>query len=125
MTHSPLKATVHTPGPWEVKGNILKCTGPYGKYLFKLEEMPGTGSEAEPNARLIAAAPDMLAALKAARDMLVHLSQSTDSYCEICESHAPKSPDPMGRVVGPVPHEPDCPLGMAESAIARAEGREP
>jgi hypothetical protein len=64
MTHSPLKATVHTPGPWEVKGNILKCTGPYGKYLFKLEEMPGTGSEAEPNARLIAAAPDMLAVLK-------------------------------------------------------------
>lgn len=68
MSHSasmsPLKATVHTPGPWEVKDGVLKCTGPYGKFLFRLVESPGTGSEAEPNARLIAAAPDMLAALK-------------------------------------------------------------
>jgi len=59
--------STHTPGPWEIyrrdyrsDGLVLRQQGEKGKYLFALVEQPGI-RESEANARLIAAAPDMLA----------------------------------------------------------------
>jgi hypothetical protein len=52
----------HTPGPWRFDGPILKA-GPNGKHLFELTECSGLGLEATANVSLIAAAPDLLAAL--------------------------------------------------------------
>jgi len=67
----------HTPGPWKVHSNY---TVPYGSFNMGRDvgpcgravctvigefEKPMPGEEAEANARLIAAAPDLLAALRA------------------------------------------------------------
>lgn len=59
----------HTPGPWELRGRTVK--GPHPRYEGELRTVAsaqwskGTWKdEAEANARLIAAAPDMLQALQ-------------------------------------------------------------
>lgn len=58
----------HTPGPWFVQhsshqGGLLIKPVP-GQVVAQCDELP----EMQANARLIAAAPDLLAALKALRD---------------------------------------------------------
>lgn len=64
----------HTPGPWEVRklnsgcvaGTIPVCTPDYGKALMSgtnVANVNGKAGEQEANARLIAAAPDLLTAL--------------------------------------------------------------
>ncbi|MDO3431140.1 hypothetical protein QWJ46_00435 [Rhizobium sp. CBN3] len=53
----------HSPGPWHWNGNSL-ISGKHGYYLMHTEECPGLGHSAEANKRLIAAAPDLLDALK-------------------------------------------------------------
>ncbi len=61
----------HTPGPWVVARGRINCSGEFGYgaittdedepwYIAKVESLP----REEANARLIAAAPDMLAALQ-------------------------------------------------------------
>lgn len=52
----------HTPGPWVIKDGILKSENGY--HLYSLEERPGLGHAAEANARLIAAAPELLESLE-------------------------------------------------------------
>jgi hypothetical protein len=65
----------HTPGPWflegywDVKskfdlGGWVSSNPPAGCPIFQLEPSVGTAEEIVANARLIAAAPDLLAALK-------------------------------------------------------------
>lgn len=52
----------HTPGPWEYDGpphNIIVWSSPENRICFMTSDGP-----TEANARLIAAAPDLLAALK-------------------------------------------------------------
>lgn len=57
--------TSHTPGPWTfLPGNVL-VAGKNGLHLGTFSESCGLGNAAEPNKALIAAAPDMLAALQA------------------------------------------------------------
>ena len=75
--------TQHTPGPWIVCGykNLTVNAGPEGRYSEQstIVLMPGARHEREitsgtqlqemqANARLIAAAPDLLAALQAVAD---------------------------------------------------------
>ena len=66
---------MHTPGPWKVKVdqyNAHAIKGPDGKSVASvIQRRP----EVSDNARLIAAAPDMLEVLKA----LILLSTETDS----------------------------------------------
>lgn len=60
----------HTQGPWEIfpvdenQTLLLKQAGIYGAYLYTLKEFPGNGRKAEPNAQLIAAAPELLELLQ-------------------------------------------------------------
>ena len=68
----------HTPGPWEIKQGVLKQVGPTGKHLFGLTEYAGLGYEADLNLSLIAAAPDLLAALKAMVDRWEPDCEGTD-----------------------------------------------
>jgi hypothetical protein len=56
---------------WEIesrgiKDEMLKEPGPNGRWLFRIQEMPGLGRDAVPIRHTIMAAPDMLAALKQA-----------------------------------------------------------
>lgn len=69
--------STHTPGPWKVHPyrngkigpyNMAIDVGPAGRMVAQIcgeFEKPVAGDEAEANARLIAAAPDLLTALKA------------------------------------------------------------
>jgi transposase-like protein len=63
--------------------------------------------EASANARLIAAAPDLLAALKAVSE--------TGDDCPMCDRGRLRNPQKT--------HWPECPFGRAQSLIAKAEGK--
>jgi hypothetical protein len=69
----------HTPGPWTVDncGRDVRAGGVGGLFVARIYAVPqednpsGYGDEQFANARLIAAAPDMLQALKAIRKWLM------------------------------------------------------
>ncbi|MFN3858152.1 MAG: hypothetical protein ACK4RV_10400 [Caulobacter sp.] len=71
----------HTPGPWEVAGNCVRT-----RYRMGDPDNNGTmvadvgvfPPEREANARLIAAAPELLAALRQTTDLLATANKSTD-----------------------------------------------
>lgn len=81
----------HTPGPWaplildkplaEIPAYVEKCigAGPGAEFFFVLSEQPdgpvdvchiGNGQRREANARLISAAPEMLEALRVAKEFM-------------------------------------------------------
>lgn len=63
--------TQHTAGPWTIRnGNPTIIDGPHetAPHTYTLAETFGYKAQREANARLIAAAPDLLAALKAILD---------------------------------------------------------
>ncbi len=68
------KTQTRTPGPWVVHDDsnlvwpLVETEG--GKHIVARWVMGRSRHQAEANARLIAAAPDLLAALKRANDML-------------------------------------------------------
>lgn len=69
----------HTPGPWWVDGpgEGIEVHDTFGRTASVWGE-GGAGGEAWDNARLIAAAPELLAALRAARDDLSDLLEVAD-----------------------------------------------
>lgn len=95
-----IPATGHTPGQWE---SDWVGTKPHGSAVVWLGEntserivVMGSGND-EANARLIAAAPEMLAALKEARDLLASLPAdlkeletmgAEDTACKMLEAIA-------------------------------------
>src|SRR4051812_31379349 len=57
--------TQHTPGPWRVDGRFVMASKGAGAIAETFPHGPGkTAGTAEANARLIAAAPELLEALK-------------------------------------------------------------
>ena len=56
----------HTPGPWQVRGIGADAWAVYDR--FTVRRVALVGSRREPDARLIAAAPTLLEAVKAAVD---------------------------------------------------------
>jgi hypothetical protein len=129
--------SAHTPGPW-TWGRLVDDTGeplrgePLEAYVLGtiersggadffavLCEKPdgpadvchtGNGPTSAENARLIAAAPDLL---EAARVMLEAPNDDSDC-CTVCGEDAAHDS---------LPHEPGCPIPMFRAAIAKAEGR--
>ena len=74
----------HTPGPWEVLNNYVKKVGggviattSRNGSICRFEEDVGSLHDAA-NARLIAAAPELLEALKDARQQLIALCSEND-----------------------------------------------
>ena len=57
--------TAHTPGPWAAIGTDVKTPGPRSRILCWTGQPEVQMGEARANAQLIAAAPDLLAALRA------------------------------------------------------------
>lgn len=118
-------APAHTPGPWRIDARSapfneyvfrvinIEAAGPYRGGVCRLqssEHIGGIGAaETDANARLIAAAPDLLAALRkiAAMDAVPHVSggQGDAEFCEGYDMAAGAAAD------------------CARAAIARAEGR--
>lgn len=56
----------HTPGPWAKHGGVIRSLGMNDR---KVADVRVLDDEGQANANLIAAAPDLLEAIKAARDL--------------------------------------------------------
>jgi len=76
---TPVQSVKHTPGPWRMSGHAFVAVDRSPtRCIAKVEPdgeddplcWPEDGNERESNRRLIAAAPDLLAALRGCRDML-------------------------------------------------------
>ena len=68
----------HTPGPWYVNGDCIEVDGPEGPRDVTLAVVLQEDNLAA-DARLIAAAPEMLAALRIAADALDYAQAQVDS----------------------------------------------
>lgn len=73
MSAEEIEQGIHTPGPWTLSGNIVN--GPH----YAVAIVGGIYPTQDANARLIAAAPELLAALKMARTAFVRRSNSYHS----------------------------------------------
>lgn len=75
--------TGHTPGPWYVNGDTFDVERMDGSFIGskRIVARCATGDGAMANARLIAAAPDLLKALKYARRFL-HPDDHDVSYID-------------------------------------------
>jgi len=109
--------TKHTPGPWEVRYNtVIECwdIGKAGEERLAGKLASVLSSEAD--ARLIAAAPDMLDALRGAVDdnLSIVYDDGIDGHVRLgcCRAYASQG------------HAADCWKTKARAAIAKAEGRE-
>ena len=100
--------SAHTPGPWRIEYEEPFCpelVAPDGQRVVGVKlweddaDAPGVGLNILPraNARLVAAAPELLEALEAALLRCEDCGTSGDAHCPACES--------------------------ARAAIAKAEGR--
>ncbi len=106
--------TRHTPGPWEIdEGDGM----PIAKVSFRAITAPGVAhvgaglsrDEIDANARLIAAAPDLLEGLTALL---------ADPYgCRFCDSGRLRTPNHPGKG-----HDATCGFVLAHAAIERATG---
>lgn len=78
----------HTPGPWSFDGHGINCSDEYHTRICKVHGKTILNAEFEANSLLIAAAPDLLAALRDARialtfyreDMLRAAAPGTRDY---------------------------------------------
>lgn len=107
-----MKHAKHTPGPWavdDVYGLIMANNGAYEVAAVHAARNDG---EAKANARLIAAAPEMLEALN---ETLRHMDHSGD-----CAKHDPDPTyDSDGHIrMGRMP----CPVCMVERAVRKTMG---
>ena len=84
MTATP-RETEHTPGPWEAtdlsEAHWVETNHRWGIFSAsrRVAKVEGVGGEYEANARLIAAAPDLLEALKA-MVAITNDSRGVDGY---------------------------------------------
>ncbi len=69
--------TKHTPGPWKYDETWALIHAEHGSEIAAVHAARGTRGEAQANAHLIAAAPDLLAALEAFAD---NVSDDEDDY---------------------------------------------
>ncbi len=101
----------HTPGPWEVvdsQPRPLRVDGPSGRPIALIVDTPGADVD-RANARLIAATPEMLAALRA--------------FVEAADAWAREEAGAETFYGGTFDGAPETPYRLARDAIAKAEGR--
>jgi len=119
----------HTPGPWQANGSIIQAQGTVDTYegvvwgivavCERLQDTDGEGrvwsapGSIDANARLIAAAPDMLATL---RDVLGVYTAPTYNDHRICLG--------CGAVLTMwEQHSENCTIGRVQAVLAKAEGK--
>ncbi len=119
-------STKHTPGPWmaeqDQKGRWRVYCDAYSDEAPLVAKGSQVWPMSEEDAHLIAAAPDLLEALRAlagARDVTYYddsdRSSGTYQVCIVCHEMAEKASE--------IAHDASCIVGKARAAIAKAEGR--
>lgn len=128
-----MTAAKHTPGPWEAsqgsnRGNIgIKARG--AAELFRVAYVPvlpmdDLPEEAQANARLIAAAPELLAACRAALETGVHAigcAYSAHMKPRLKKEAGPGRDRETARLEASAPPC-SCHIGLLGAAIAKATG---
>jgi len=114
---------IHTPGPWKVSAldgrtcgpsRLLVCNGTDIPQLQAVAIVTLRTGETDANARLIAAAPTMLQALReVAGDHILIETPGAIPVCCFCSADEGCE------------HEPECTMNVVFAAINRAEGRQP
>lgn len=122
VSHSDksIASTPHTPGPWHVSAldgrtcgpsRLLVCDGAEVPQLHAVAIVTLRTGETDANARLIAAAPDLLQALHEVIGDCYALDFATgESRCNFCCQPERE------------PHDADCTMHVVLAAIAKAEG---
>jgi hypothetical protein len=111
--------TTFTPGPWHQHGEVGDIIDETDRLVARVSQLYKSG---EANARLIAAAPDLLAELQRLHDRVDDMNAAiTDlEMCVLCRDYSDQEParyDGNGLI-----HKDDCPLVTARIAIAKATG---
>jgi len=70
----------HTPGPWYVNGDCIEADGPEGPRDVTVAVVHAPEDHREATARLIAAAPDLLRDLRAARDDIAAMALDSNGW---------------------------------------------
>ena len=98
--------SAHTPGPWEIEEDDCILYIGDGEELIASVDLDAWPDISRANARLIAAAPELLEATRESLNVLARVHE--DGGCPACEEE----------------YQHNCPvlLGL-EAAIAKAEGR--
>ena len=100
-----------TPGPWAINEGDGMAIAKVSHFAITAPCTAAIGSlssdENLANARLVAASPDLLAALKAVTE--------TGDDCPMCDRGRLRNPEKT--------HWPECPFGRAQALIATVEGR--
>jgi hypothetical protein len=82
--------TQHTPGPWKIADRTRypwwNVTTQAGDYVAEVECDPDAPDESHANARLIAAAPELLAALNGVVNEFDRMNASRDDYDKLGET---------------------------------------
>jgi hypothetical protein len=114
-------SSLPTPGPWSFTkhGDTKGWTVSKGNSIASVRPQRGDG-EAEANARLIAAAPELLAALIDAAEVL---GNEVAASCNLCGGEGGWDERTLQPRMTPVRHREGCVYANARAAIAKAEGR--
>ena len=119
--HEKKQKASHTPGPWHVSEGNIRPALVYAANGYLVADCNTMQEAKEANARLIAAAPKLLEAL---RDLLGDSPAVQGGDCQWCgrEYGDPNDPEITTTVPdGDCPSD-DCPSFLARAAIAEATG---
>ena len=100
----------HTPGPWHVTRGPAprEIRADHGPFIASVYDVAVTCGERNANARLLAAAPELLDVL----NELILAAVTVDDGCAICGCDLDATP----------PHYAGCAVSVALAAIAKVEG---
>ena len=99
----------HTPGPWMVDGDLVRDPDEYVIAQAWAYYAPGREGQQDANARLIAAAPDLLAALVSASALFCDDGEA----CRFCDADIAQGEE----------HDPDATCSEMIAAIDKARGQ--
>ena len=113
----------HTLTPWYATDRHVQSIEEQDNYICKAEG--NTPDQAKCNAAFIAKACNNFDGLYDALEWLLEWGEPTDTYCEFCDTHAPKATNKLGiqyePVIGNIPHTEECPRKIAEQALDLAK----
>ncbi len=122
----------HTPGPWEediTEDGLLRVIAPdagdrHHETVCIIDDMETSTEQDHWNARLIAAAPELLVLLEESVASLNHYVVHSEDcpMCFWCDSEWDWVVDTMDIVPSSETHTPDCWVVRVRAAIAKARG---
>lgn len=121
----------HTPGPWQAesrfpKGDLQRpWVGRLAEQRYSALACGETVEEAIANARLIAAAPDMLEALEETRTALQHAANTFYRYAKLHRAKGTDQGDEKACANAGMGEEMNAAIAVIDACLSRARGEHP